>query len=537
MTFGLYAQDEWAVNEKLKLTLSLRMDRNANPTCLNNCFARMTSSFGTLTHDPTIPYNKAINTGLRSAFPATDWAVFQPRVGFSYAPQGQTGRMVLRGGIGLFSDLPPVTIVDSYLTNAPNVVNFTYSYATAGGVPALLDPTLASGSAYGSLKSSATALTTGFASGQTLAQIQAAVIAAGSKFSAPSFNSVADTLHTPKVLEYNLETQFQLSHSDVIDFNFVGNRSWDGLMLNGLGNIRAKYGMAGLPSTQPDTRFNIVSDLNNKNTANYNGLTTSFRHSARFGLTMSANYTYSHALDLVSNGGLEAFNYQATYPQQQMNPTDVNKLNHGNADYDIRHSSSFQYVWAVPYKPSNAILKTVGAGWSVSGNLFYRGGYPMSIINSSINTKQLNSQSTGTLLAALVSGKDNNCSVKPDATDINNQVCFKGDSFATVPSTSVYTYGFGNIARNSFRAPHYFNTDLQLNKETRVAEKFTVKMGANMFNVLNHANFSAPANDAALSSTLGSITSTVTPPSSPYGSFMGSAVSGRVVQMILSFSF
>jgi len=413
----------------------------------------------------------------------------------------------------------------------------TFNYAYSGtGTAGLLDPTLSSGSAYNFVASSASALQSGFTSGQTLAQIQASVAAAGSKFSAPSFNSIADTLHTTKVLEFNLETQYQLSRSDVIDLNYVGNHTWDGLMLNGLGNIHAKYNMAGLPTAQPDTRFNIVTDLFNGNKANYNGLTSSYRHTARFGLTMSANYTYSHALDLVSNGGLELFNYQVTYPMQQLNQSDINKVNHGNADYDIRHSTSFQYVWAAPFKPSNAILKTIAAGWSVSGNLFYRGGYPMSVVNSQINSRQLYSQSTGTLLASLVSGKDNNCATKPNATDINAQVCFKGDSFAAVPSASIYTYGFGNTARNSFRAPHYFNTDLQLNKETRIAEKYTFKMGANMYNVLNHANFSAPANNAA-SGALGSITSTVTPPSSPYGSFMGSAVSGRVVQMILSFSF
>ena len=534
MTFSLYAQDEWAVNEKLKLTLSARLDHNANPDCLNHCISRMTSTFAALDHNPTIPYNKAINTGLDNAFPSTDWGVFQPRFGFSYAPQGQTGRMVIRGGVGLFSDLAPGTVVDRFLTNAPNVVSFTYA-APATGTAGLIDPTLSSGSAYNYLASSSSAFQTGFANGSTLAQIQAAVAATGSKYSAPSYNSVADHLATTKVLEYNLETQFQLSHSDVVDVNFVGNNTWDGLMLNGLGNIHAKYGMAGLPVAQPDTRFNIVTDLNNGNTASYTGLTSSYRHTAKYGLTMSANYTYSHALDLVSNGGLELFNYQNTYPMQLLNPAN-NSINHGNADYDMRHSTSFQYVWAVPFKSSNPLLHTVGAGWAVSGNLFYRGGYPMSVVNSTINSRQLYSQSTGVLLASLVSGSDKNCATKPNATDINTQVCFKGDSFASVPSTSVYSYGFGNIARNSFRGPHYFNADLQLNKETKIAERYTFKVGANMYNFLNHANFSAPANNSS-SSAFGTITSTVTPPSSPYGSFMGSAVSGRVVQFITSFSF
>jgi hypothetical protein len=535
MTIGVYVQDEWAASDKLKLTFSLRMDHNANFSCAQNCFARMTTEFAQLKHDATVPYNKAINTGLANAFPSTDWAVFQPRVGFSYAPQGQGGRFVVRGGMGLFSDLPPGTIADSYLINAPNIVDLTYSYHGTG-TAGLLDPTLTSGSGYNFIKSSATAFQTGFSSGQTLAQIQAAVSAQGSSYSAPSYSSVVDVLHTPKYLEYNLEAQYQLSRSDVIDFNYVGNHAWNTLMNNLLGNFHSPYGMAGLPTVAPDTRFNIVTNLTNNGRANYNGLTTSIRHTAKYGLTLSGNYTYSHTLDRASNGGLELYNYQVTYPMQQLSPANMNALTYGNADYDIRHSGSMQYVWAIPYKPSNAILKIAGAGWSVSGNLFYRGGYPLSIVNSTINTRQLASQGSAALLAAITSGSDFDCAKKPNAANISSPVCFKGDTFATVPTSSIYTYGFGNISRNSFRGPHYFNTDLQLNKETRIAEKFTFKVGANFYNVLNHANFSAPANNAA-SGALGSITSTVTPPSSPYGSFQGSAVSGRVVQMLTSINF
>jgi len=291
-----------------------------------------------------------------------------------------------------------------------------------------------------------------------------------------------------------------------------------------------------LPTTRPDARFGIVTDLTNRGHANYNGLTSSIRHVAKYGLTLTGNYTYSHALDLVSNGGLETFNFNATYPQQQLAPDSASRLTYGNADYDIRHSGTFQYVWMIPYKPANAMLRTVAGGWSVSGNLFYRGGYPMSIVNSTISSRQMGSLGQGSLLASLVSGNDRGCSAKPNAADTTKPVCFTKDVFAVVPKTSVYTYGFGNIARNSFQTPHYFNSDLQFNKETQILEKHTIKFGANFYNILNHANFAPAANNAA-SGALGSITSTVTPPSSPYGSFQGSAVSGRVVQLLTSITF
>ncbi len=530
LTYGVYAQDQWSVSDKLNLTLSLRFDHNANFKCLSNCFARLTQEFTEIAHSASTPYNQSIQTGLANAFHSTDALVLEPRAGFSYTPQGVSGRYDFRGGVGLFSDLPPGTIVDRFLVNAPNVVNFTYSG------DALVDPTLTSGSAYSYLATSAAAFQNGFSSGETLAQIKSDVAAAGSSFSAPNYNSVVDKMRTPKYLEWNLEGQVQLTHHDVLDLNYVGNYAWHVIMLSNLENNFSKFGMAGLPTTAPDPRFSIVTDVTNRGRSNYHGLTSSLRHQARYGLTLTGNYTYSHALDLVSNGGLEGFNYQVSYPQQQLVPDSASRLNYGSADYDIRHSTSLQYVWQLPYKPANRFASTLASGWSVSGNLYYRTGYPMSIINSRINSRQLGSKSTSVLLAALTSGKQFSCSAKPNAADINQPVCFTADSFASVPTSSVYTYGWGNIARNSFRGPHYFNSDLQLNKETKIAERYVVKIGANFYNILNHANFGDPANNAA-SGTLGSMTSTVTPPSSPYGSFEGSAVSGRVVQLITSFRF
>jgi len=53
--------------------------------------------------------------------------------------------------------------------------------------------------------------------------------------------------------------------------------------------------------------------------------------------------------------------------------------------------------------------------------------------------------------------------------------------------------------------------------------------GANFYNVFNHPNFANPVNGIS-SGQFGTIQSTVVPPTSPYGKFVGSAVSGRLIQ-------
>lgn len=95
---------------------------------------------------------------------------------------------------------------------------------------------------------------------------------------------------------------------------------------------------------------------------------------------------------------------------------------------------------------------------------------------------------------------------------------------------------FGNLARNSFRGPHYFNTDFSLQKDFKLTERFVFTLGANAFNVLNHPNFGNPDADVT-SGTFGQILNTVTPPNSPYGNFQGSSVSGRILQVDAKFKF
>jgi hypothetical protein len=67
-------------------------------------------------------------------------------------------------------------------------------------------------------------------------------------------------------------------------------------------------------------------------------------------------------------------------------------------------------------------------------------------------------------------------------------------------------------------------------------ERYRLSLGASFFNVLNHPNFDQPVNNLALG-TFGTITSTAGGPTSAYGSFQGSAVSGRVIVMNTKFTF
>ena len=95
---------------------------------------------------------------------------------------------------------------------------------------------------------------------------------------------------------------------------------------------------------------------------------------------------------------------------------------------------------------------------------------------------------------------------------------------------------FGNIPRNSFRGPRYFNTDFSVLKNIPLSERVSLGIGANAFNVLNHASFGNPVHDTSAGN-FGQIANTVEPPTSPYGAFVGSAVSGRLLQLHVRLTF
>jgi hypothetical protein len=110
--------------------------------------------------------------------------------------------------------------------------------------------------------------------------------------------------------------------------------------------------------------------------------------------------------------------------------------------------------------------------------------------------------------------------------------CFTASNFVAYNAQT----DFGNAPRNQFNGPHYADSDLSLVKKLYRKEALNVQVGASAFNVFNHPNFALPASDISAGG-LGTISSIAAPPTSPYGSFQGAGVGGRVVQVFGKFNF
>ncbi|HEX3681534.1 MAG TPA: carboxypeptidase regulatory-like domain-containing protein [Bryobacteraceae bacterium] len=522
---GVYLQDEWAVKPNLKITYGIRFDRTANPLCVDNCFSNLTDAFSSADFQKgvSIPYNSSILAGQSHAYYSVDSVVPDPRFGVVWSPNAARG-MVVRGGFGLFSDLSPGQLV-SYIFNNPPFP-FTPTINNGQTVNTANDPSSAAAAAqneYNAFKS-------GFAAGDNLAALSSLVPG----FGAFNYFSVPHHLATPEYAEWSFEIEQPIGSKNVLVATYSGNHGYNELLLNPWFNAyaQASYGaFAGLPTAPPDPRFAQVTQLTNAGYSNYDGLTVQFRRAFSHGFQGQVNYTWSHALDTISNGGANEPYAFCSGCAFTVLPNPSVAASYGNADYDIRNSLTADFVWDIPWKPTNRFLYNVLGNWTVSSKFYVRSGTPFSVydalLGGSLSPNLSNPNFTVNMLASAVGPVNMNCG--PSAV---NTACFNSSQFVAAETET----GFGNLARNAFRGPGYTDIDTSVFKNFNLTERLRFQLGASAYNVLNHPNFQNPNADVAEGG-LGTITATAVPPTSAYGAFQGSAVSGRVLVVTGRFQF
>ena len=245
---GFYAQDEWSVSARLKLTLALRFERNSNPVCQFNCFANFKGPWNSLAsvnsgNPGSIPYSSDIAYNQHQAYPGIDAISPSPRFGFSYSPFVNR-KTVVSGGFGLFYDSPATGLVDDLLGNPPVAVAIRVRPAN-GTLP--FDP--AGGAATWAASANAFSIT------QTFGQISSALAKLGSTFSAPAVTAISGTIHNPQYQEWNLQVQQELTPSLALVANYAGNHGIKELYSNAWPNAYDQFGLypgvAGIPSSIP----------------------------------------------------------------------------------------------------------------------------------------------------------------------------------------------------------------------------------------------------------------------------------------------
>jgi hypothetical protein len=522
-----YVQDEWRVKPNLTFTVALRVEHDSNPICQRLCFGRLDTPFVGAEHDPNVPFNQALLVNQKQDLSGLDNILWQPRISFAWQPFGATRNTVLRGGIGIFNDAFPGVLTDSFASNPPLLNTFIVANDN-------LAPTQGS-NVFADAAALNNAFTTGFLTGQTVAQIKAGLPAQLQAFFVPpNLFSSDQQSRIPQYQKWSLEIQQGIGQSTSFSLGYIGNHGTHELIQNAAVNA---FGFGSLPVSSPDPRFGTVTQYQNGGVSNFNGVTATFQH--RFSRwnkgQFSANYTYGHAFDVSSNGGIT--NTPFAPGSSLSTPQDPNNIrgNYGPADYDVRHNFNANYVWEVPLRtlfrghgPSQLV-----EGWQVSGTVFARSGLPYSVIDSGLDAALAGNNFGSAVLPQFLGGSTSNCG--KGATAVNPITpCLTTTQFVPAGSETAFTSGLRNI----FRGPSYFNTDFTIMKNTKIPgwERGELGLGFQFFNLFNHPNFNVPDNSISHGSpaqggTFGQIFSTVSAPTSILGSFLGGDASPRLIQV------
>lgn len=517
-TLGFYLQDNWKATHDMTVTAGVRVERNSNVSCRNNCLSNFGGNFSSLAAESPLDsasgaYNAQIKYDLSTAFTSYQPYMVEPRVGFTYSP---TPKTVVRGGFGFFTDVFPGNIADDMLDNPP--LNLGFVVQNSGMEVNPSDPSSAQSLMAGanSTFQSCTANPTAcFKNGGSYASMSTF----NADFEAPSFTTVQGKLHYPTYEEWNLQLQQAFSHTESIQIGYVGNRGYHEPTQNQ--GVNAYAGAYGLPAAPPAPSFANVNEVGSNAISNYNGLIASYLIQGH-GLNLQLNYAWSHALDEISNGGLLPFDTASI--TGQINPFNL-RQNYGNADYDLRHNFSGNYLYAMPYFGGPRV---VTEGWQVGGTIFFNSGNPFTPA-AYISDFGVGNYGNGYNLVpiAAAAGTPHHC----------------GPGSATTPCITAADFTmatpFGAAERNQFWGPHYFDTDMTLQKAFKLphmGDQGKFEAGMTAFNLFNHPSFGLPTADID-SSQFGKSLYAEGPPTSIYGSGLGGDPTIRIIEFTGKFIF
>jgi len=514
----LFAQDDLKLTRRLTVNLGFRYERLGGVG--DELGRNSTFDFSKANPNPPVTGSLAgfvVPSNFRGAVPSGVTQIgnnlgingngqntINPRVGFAWQLP-YTQRFVLRGGYGVYHSRVTGQPTFQLLTNQPfalvrqNVATANAGASFANPFPAV-SPVFPSFTPY----SPATSL---------------------------SVFTFDPNFRPPMVQQYSLNLQSQLPGNTVLEVGFVGARGTHLLRdrdLNQAGSasptnpIRTvtNNSFVTAPLRVPVQGFSAfpgVIAFESEGANWYNGLEASLNKRLSHGLQFQVSYTFSKdlATDLTSttgpNGGVGTFGDQNNFLRR-----------YGPDNFNRAHRLVASYLYALP-GPKNltAVVGQLAGGWSVSGVSILQSGHALTITTQS----PFNAFGIPQDLAQLAAG----CTLIATSGSLEKNLSsyFNKTCFTSLPKIGPdpLTTGFGDAGVGIVTGPRQINTDLAISKKFAVrwpVEAANLEFRTEFFNLFNHAQFADP--DTNLSS-------------ATFGKIQTTAVSPRVMQLALRFSF
>lgn len=471
-----YGQDEWKIRPNLTMSYGLRYEYYSPLREDRNLFVLFNADEGRLMPNTT-PWYQANKKN------------FAPRLAFTWAPAALKNKTVFRIGSGFYygpgqtEDL--IQPIDS--DRASRVLT-----GSAAIYPVVASQVLA-----------------GF-NVNALSGFQPRAYAPG--YNVPE-----------RILSYTASVQQQLPSNTVLTVAYVGSQGRNLFLRSWTNRIIGINPATGTPQLQFGSQFAQIDYKTSGGTDNYNSLQTSVNRRFAQGLTAGMQWTWGRSIG--NTGG-------SNEAQTTQNPLNFGQ-DRGNNAFDVRHSMNMSVLYALPVKLKNKLVNNALGGWEIGGILNARTGLPVDLTMSRPDVAWQN-PATGAFTAANPGGgiavinnpgggafRNNRrpsviAGVNPYMQGADKRLFLNPAAFS-IPQPGQ----FGNLGRFALHGPGLAQFDFTLHKRFNLTERQNIEFRAEIYNLLNRANFANPP--AQLAAALGTGNNQLQPGTPYTGAAAGSA--------------
>jgi hypothetical protein len=346
---------------------------------------------------------------------------------------------------------------------------------------------------------------------------------------------VDPNMKTPTLISYTLRAQREIWPNTSVTLGYIGSHGYHEMIgidanepfpvICPAAPCPATYpatfpaGIAGTPvpagaffiptTTKANPALNNTWTWFSRGDSSYNALQIDVNRRFSAGLTLRGVYTFSKVLDdgdslnaTTSGGG----------PALASNPFDL-RSDRGPGTFDVRHVAVISGIYVLPVGRGKRFVNgwsgfanRLVSGWSVNSIVTLQGGFPFE--------PQLSYNPSG--------NGDTRNPVRPFVNPnflgpiiLGTPAKWFNPNAFLAPSNIPANVGFyGNVGRNTLIGPGLATWDFSTFKDTAIRERLSLQFRAEIFNLLNRANFNTPNGVAftpsGVSPTAGAITSTST---------------------------
>lgn len=524
--FEAYAQDEWRIHKNITLYYGVRYsffgspwDRNGHlsnfaPEFWNPAVAPLVTGAGNrvassgnfcngiIINAQNFTTGPAIYNCTPTASPWGKYIVkapknnFAPRVGLAWDPFGK-GTTVIRTGYGIYHEQTLVGTFEQLLgANPPYQETVTVSGINISNpVPG-----------------------------------QAGVVFSASPPGA--IRGIDTDYKTPYMQHWSLDIQHQFGKNTLVQIGYYGSKGTHLIGIGDINNLPAGYALTrqcatgssttptvpcqaistttGLPVSFLSAASELILDqirpyrgwrgiamIQPRYNSNYHSMQLSATH--RFARNSQVQLAYTWAKNLTDNQ-----TDRSTAPMNIYNTL----AEYGRAQLDRRHVTTVNYIYELPwFEDQRGFSGKLLGGWQVSGIVTYQTGLPFTPTYSGFDPAGL-----GFLNASSPAGGRPFVLCDPNQNAPHTfDRWFDTTCFQSTPVPTSYPATPGNSPRGIIEGPPTFRVDFTVTKNIRFTESMRLQLKGELFNALNHTNFTTFGTAATTTSTFGLITGTRDP--------------------------